>query len=112
MYIDLQHILPCSPHVSVVSLLPRHLGLLHYGDESRIRSPVSFLPWICHLNRPSSVLPQQMLIFAHFRLFDPLPGFSLSIGARNSSIGRYYRLQVRYGGLEGFGMGFGDGLMC
>ena len=57
-------------------------------------------------------LPQQMLIFAHFRLFDPLPGFSLSIGARNSSIGRYYRLQVRYGGLEGFGMGFGDGLMC
>ena len=41
MYIDLQHILPCSPPVSVVSLLPRHLGLLHH--QVRSNNPTSRL---------------------------------------------------------------------
>lgn len=36
MYVVLQHILPCPPHLSVVSLLPRHLGLLQRaGPEPR-----------------------------------------------------------------------------
>lgn len=33
MYVVLQHIPPCSPYISVVSLLPRHLGLLHRSDR-------------------------------------------------------------------------------